>query len=139
VWILQYAYHRALRKKRHLVSNHFYTGEGLEVAVEIAPVSQFGASCRKPWGWQKRTVAVCTTHSGELLKRSNLKTASLRPECKETFAVHAPQAYTHRLVEIFPSMGGPRPMRTQNFCTKVSEQTVDFAPSVSGTSEPELA
>src|ERR1700730_3044999 len=24
VWILQYAYHRALHRKRHLVANHFY-------------------------------------------------------------------------------------------------------------------
>jgi RNA polymerase sigma-70 factor, ECF subfamily len=35
VWILQYAYHRALHRKRHLVSNHFYRWEELEAAVEI--------------------------------------------------------------------------------------------------------
>jgi RNA polymerase sigma-70 factor, ECF subfamily len=35
VWILQYAYHRALHRKRHLVSNHFYRWEELEAAVEV--------------------------------------------------------------------------------------------------------
>jgi RNA polymerase sigma-70 factor (ECF subfamily) len=35
VWILQYAYHRALHRKRHLVSNHFYRWEKLESAVEV--------------------------------------------------------------------------------------------------------
>jgi RNA polymerase sigma-70 factor (ECF subfamily) len=35
VWILQYAYHRALHRKRHLVSNHFYRWEELETAVEV--------------------------------------------------------------------------------------------------------
>lgn len=35
VWILQYAYHRALHRKRHLVSNHFYSWENLEAAVEV--------------------------------------------------------------------------------------------------------
>src|ERR1700730_8296395 len=43
VWILQYAYHRALHRKRHLVSNHFYSWENLEAAVEIG-------SGRPPWG-----------------------------------------------------------------------------------------
>jgi RNA polymerase sigma-70 factor (ECF subfamily) len=33
VWILQYAYHRALHRKRHLVANHFYNWEGLEAAI----------------------------------------------------------------------------------------------------------
>jgi RNA polymerase sigma-70 factor (ECF subfamily) len=32
---LQYAYHRALHRKRHLVSNHFYRWEDLEAAVEV--------------------------------------------------------------------------------------------------------
>lgn len=36
VWLLQYAYHRALHRKRHLVSNHFYRWEGLEAVVESA-------------------------------------------------------------------------------------------------------
>jgi len=35
VWILQYAYHRALHRKRHLVSNHFYRWEELEAAIEV--------------------------------------------------------------------------------------------------------
>ena len=35
VWILQYAYHRALHRKRHLISNHFYRWENLEAAIEI--------------------------------------------------------------------------------------------------------
>jgi RNA polymerase sigma-70 factor (ECF subfamily) len=34
VWLLQYAYHRALHRKRHLVSNHFYRWENLEAAIE---------------------------------------------------------------------------------------------------------
>lgn len=42
VWILQYAYHRALHRKRHLVANHFYNWEELEKAVEIG--SQRGLS-----------------------------------------------------------------------------------------------
>ena len=35
VWLLQYAYHRALHRKRHLVSNHFYRWEELEAAVDV--------------------------------------------------------------------------------------------------------
>jgi RNA polymerase sigma-70 factor (ECF subfamily) len=35
VWILQYAYHRALHRKRHLVANHFYRWEDLESAIEM--------------------------------------------------------------------------------------------------------
>jgi RNA polymerase sigma-70 factor (ECF subfamily) len=35
VWLLQYAYHRALHRKRHLVANHFYRWEDLEAAVDI--------------------------------------------------------------------------------------------------------
>jgi len=34
VWILQYAYHRALHRKRHLVANHFYHWDDLEAALE---------------------------------------------------------------------------------------------------------
>jgi len=34
VWLLQYAYHRSLHRKRHLVSNHFYRWEELESAME---------------------------------------------------------------------------------------------------------
>ena len=43
VWLLQYAYHRALHRKRHLVSNHFYRWENLEAAIEHG-------SCRPLWG-----------------------------------------------------------------------------------------
>src|SRR6267378_4077701 len=39
VWILQYAYHRALHRKRHLVSNHFYHWEELESAVEVGSLT----------------------------------------------------------------------------------------------------
>ena len=42
VWLLQYAYHRALHRKRHLVSNHFYRWEDLEAAVEIGVRRSFG-------------------------------------------------------------------------------------------------
>ena len=35
VWILQYAYHRALHRKRHLVANHFYRWEELEAALDL--------------------------------------------------------------------------------------------------------
>ena len=49
VWILQYAYHRALHRKRHLVLNHFYSWENLEAAVEIG-------SGRPPWGELPETV-----------------------------------------------------------------------------------
>jgi RNA polymerase sigma-70 factor, ECF subfamily len=43
VWLLQYAYHRALHRKRHLVSNHFYRWEDLEAAIEVG-------SGRALWG-----------------------------------------------------------------------------------------
>jgi len=43
VWILQYAYHRALHRKRHLVSNHFYRWENLEAVAELG-------SGRPLWG-----------------------------------------------------------------------------------------
>lgn len=34
VWVLQYAYHRAMHRKRHLVANHFYHLEGIEASIE---------------------------------------------------------------------------------------------------------
>jgi RNA polymerase sigma-70 factor (ECF subfamily) len=49
VWILQYAYHRALHRKRHLVSNHFYSWENLEAAIELG-------SGRPLWGELPETV-----------------------------------------------------------------------------------
>jgi RNA polymerase sigma-70 factor (ECF subfamily) len=42
VWVLQYAYHRALHRKRHLVANHFYRWEELETAIEA------GSRCAFP-------------------------------------------------------------------------------------------
>jgi RNA polymerase sigma-70 factor (ECF subfamily) len=33
-WVLQYAYHRALNRKRHLVASRFYRREELEAAIE---------------------------------------------------------------------------------------------------------
>jgi RNA polymerase sigma-70 factor (ECF subfamily) len=44
VWILQYAYHRALHRKRHLVANRFYRWEELEAAAETGAQSAFGAN-----------------------------------------------------------------------------------------------
>jgi RNA polymerase sigma-70 factor (ECF subfamily) len=35
VWLLQYAYHRALHRKRHLSANQFYRWEELEAAMEV--------------------------------------------------------------------------------------------------------
>jgi RNA polymerase sigma-70 factor (ECF subfamily) len=35
VWLLQYAYHRALHRKRHLTANQFYRWEELEAAMEV--------------------------------------------------------------------------------------------------------
>jgi RNA polymerase sigma-70 factor, ECF subfamily len=49
VWILQYAYHRALHRKRHLVSNHFYRWENLEAAADIG-------SGKPLWGELPETV-----------------------------------------------------------------------------------
>jgi RNA polymerase sigma-70 factor (ECF subfamily) len=49
VWLLQYAYHRALHRKRHLVSNHFYRWENLEAAIELG-------SSRPLWGEPPETV-----------------------------------------------------------------------------------
>jgi RNA polymerase sigma-70 factor (ECF subfamily) len=43
VWILQYAYHRALHRKRHLVANHFYRWEDLEAAIELGVQRSFGS------------------------------------------------------------------------------------------------
>jgi len=47
VWILQYAYHRAAARKRHLVSNHFYSWENLKPRSKSVPVGHPGVSCRK--------------------------------------------------------------------------------------------
>jgi len=48
VWILQYAYHRALHRKRHLVSNRFYRWEELEAAVKIDATSSLAGHSPGP-------------------------------------------------------------------------------------------
>src|ERR1700738_5011224 len=48
VWILQYAYHRALHRKRHLVSNRFYRWEELEAAVKIDATSALAGQSSGP-------------------------------------------------------------------------------------------
>ena len=48
VWILQYAYHRALHRKRHLVSNRFYRWEKLEAAVKIDATSSLAGHSPGP-------------------------------------------------------------------------------------------
>ena len=61
--------------------------------------------------------------------RSNSETASLHPQCKQTFTVHAPSAYTHKLNPIFMSMGGAAgPSVTQNGveCEAIGKLTVAF-------------
>ena len=59
VWILQYAYHRALHRKRHLVSNHFYRWENLEAAVELG-------SAKPMWGEPPETVRLAEQLLGNL-------------------------------------------------------------------------
>ena len=59
VWILQYAYHRALHRKRHLVSNHFYSWENLEAAAEKG-------SGRRVWGELPETVRLAEQMLGNL-------------------------------------------------------------------------
>src|SRR5260370_33179052 len=56
-WILQYAYHRALHRKRHLASNHFYRCEELEAAIEVV-------SGRELWGELPETVRLGAEHLG---------------------------------------------------------------------------
>ena len=41
VWLLQYAYHRALHRKRHLTANYFYRWEELEVAMNVGAARAF--------------------------------------------------------------------------------------------------
>jgi RNA polymerase sigma-70 factor (ECF subfamily) len=60
VWVLQYAYHRALHRKRHLISNHFYRWENLEAAIEIG-------SRRALWG-ESSEVALLVEEMLEKLK-----------------------------------------------------------------------
>jgi RNA polymerase sigma-70 factor, ECF subfamily len=47
VWLLQYAYHRALHRKRHLTANQFYRWEELEAAMEIGATRAFLGDSRE--------------------------------------------------------------------------------------------
>ncbi len=47
VWLLQYAYHRALHRKRHLTANQFYRWEELEAAMEIGAARAFLGDSRE--------------------------------------------------------------------------------------------
>src|SRR6516225_10292949 len=47
VWLLQYAYHRALHRKRHLTANHFYRWEELEAAMELGAARAFLGDSRE--------------------------------------------------------------------------------------------
>src|SRR5260370_13415403 len=62
VWLLQYAYHRALHRKRHLASNHFYRWEELEAAMEVG-------SRRALWGELPETVRLAEEMLGNLKSR----------------------------------------------------------------------
>jgi RNA polymerase sigma-70 factor (ECF subfamily) len=62
VWILQYAYHRALHRKRHLASNHFYRWEELEAAIEVG-------SGRALWGELPEAVRLAEEMLGNLKSR----------------------------------------------------------------------
>lgn len=44
MWILQYAYHRALHRKRHLVANHFYHWKTLETAIDVGAGGAFSCN-----------------------------------------------------------------------------------------------
>jgi RNA polymerase sigma-70 factor (ECF subfamily) len=62
VWILQYAYHRALHRKRHLTSNHFYRWENLEAAIEVG-------SGRALWGELPEAMLLAEEMLGNLKPR----------------------------------------------------------------------
>jgi RNA polymerase sigma-70 factor (ECF subfamily) len=47
VWLLQYAYHRALHRKRHLTANHFYRWEDLESAMGLGAARAFSGEARE--------------------------------------------------------------------------------------------
>jgi RNA polymerase sigma-70 factor, ECF subfamily len=47
VWLLQYAYHRALHRKRHLAANQFYRWEELEAAMELGAVRAYWGDSRE--------------------------------------------------------------------------------------------
>jgi len=58
VWLLQYAYHRALHRKRHLISKNFYRWEALEAAMDLG-------AARAIWGDSRESVHLV----GQLLNR----------------------------------------------------------------------
>ena len=62
VWLLQYAYHRALHRKRHLTSNHFYRWEDLEAAIEVG-------SGRALWGELPEAIRLAEEMLGNLKPR----------------------------------------------------------------------
>jgi RNA polymerase sigma-70 factor (ECF subfamily) len=47
VWLLQYAYHRALHRKRHLSANQFYRWEELEAAIEVGAARAYLGDSRE--------------------------------------------------------------------------------------------
>jgi RNA polymerase sigma-70 factor (ECF subfamily) len=47
VWLLQYAYHRALHRKRHLTANQFYRWEELEAAMEVGAARAYRGDARE--------------------------------------------------------------------------------------------
>ena len=47
VWLLQYAYHRALHRKRHLSANQFYRWEELEAAMEVGAARAYLGDSRE--------------------------------------------------------------------------------------------
>jgi RNA polymerase sigma-70 factor (ECF subfamily) len=47
VWLLQYAYHRALHRKRHLTANRFYRWEELEAAMEVGAARSYLGDSRE--------------------------------------------------------------------------------------------
>src|SRR5258708_12211364 len=47
VWLLQYAYHRALHRKRHLSANQFYRWEELEAAMELGAARAYLGDSRQ--------------------------------------------------------------------------------------------
>src|SRR5438552_7100656 len=47
VWLLQYAYHRALHRKRHLTANQFYRWEELAAAMEVGAARAYLGDARE--------------------------------------------------------------------------------------------
>ena len=62
MWILQYAYHRALHRKRHLVANRFYHWKTLETAMDIGSRRAFS-------GGELETVRLAEEMLGKLKPR----------------------------------------------------------------------